>query len=60
MKQTNDFDINLTKVKKSSKGDGEIRPMVTSKSLCTPGCITGILMGCNLQTATCGCHITGK
>ncbi|HEM4920346.1 TPA: gallidermin/nisin family lantibiotic [Streptococcus suis] len=29
---------------------------VTSKSLCTPGCKTGILMTCAIKTATCGCH----
>ncbi len=59
MKKPNDFEINLTKVKKPD-GNGGIRPRVTSKSWCTPGCITGILMGCALKTITCGCHITGK
>ncbi len=35
-------------------------PEHKSKSACTPGCPTGILMTCPLKTATCGCHITGK
>ncbi|HBF2224879.1 TPA: gallidermin/nisin family lantibiotic, partial [Clostridioides difficile] len=37
-----------------------IEPKYKSKSACTPGCPTGILMTCPLKTATCGCHITGK
>lgn len=36
---------------------GSIEPNRKSKSLCTPGCITGVLQGCFLKTLTCGCHI---
>ncbi|WP_308607810.1 gallidermin/nisin family lantibiotic [uncultured Corynebacterium sp.] len=29
-----------------------------SKSFCTPGCVTGILQTCVLQSATCTCPIS--
>ncbi|MGX7118392.1 gallidermin/nisin family lantibiotic, partial [Enterococcus rotai] len=32
-------------------------PRITSKSLCTPGCVTGVLMGCALKTITCNCSV---
>nr|ADB43138.1 nisin U2 [synthetic construct] len=50
---TKDFNLDLVSV---SKKDSGASPRVTSKSLCTPGCKTGILTGCPLKTATCGCH----
>lgn len=60
MKNQKDFELNLSKVKKAGSrgrsGTNGAEPMWKSKSLCTPGCITGILMTCPIQTATCGCH----
>ena len=52
-KKYDDFDLDVVEV---STGQ-EVKPRVTSVSLCTPGCVTGILMGCNNQTATCNCSI---
>ncbi|WP_284680145.1 gallidermin/nisin family lantibiotic [Aceticella autotrophica] len=40
MKDFNDFDLDV-QIKKNNQ---KIEPDITSKSLCTPGCITGILM----------------
>lgn len=50
----NDFDLDI---EKSMGSGGSIEPNWKSKSLCTPGCITGVLQGCFLKTLTCGCHI---
>jgi len=55
MPKFDDFDLDVKVTNESAKG---VEPRITSKSLCTPGCITGILMTCPLKTATCGCHIT--
>lgn len=52
-------DFNLDLVKVSNESNTQVEPRITSKSLCTPGCITGILQTCVLQSATCGCSITG-
>ncbi|MSS62731.1 gallidermin/nisin family lantibiotic [Velocimicrobium porci] len=57
MAKFDDFDLDMTKLK--NKGTAP-KPRITSKSLCTPGCVTGILQTCAIQTATCGCSITGK
>ncbi|MSS62730.1 gallidermin/nisin family lantibiotic [Velocimicrobium porci] len=57
MKNFNDFDLDVIT---SSKTKAAPKPRITSKSLCTPGCVTGILQTCAIQTATCGCSITGK
>ena len=57
MAKFDDFDLD---VMKTAAEDGGLQPRITSKSLCTPGCVTGILMTCLLQTATCGCQVTGK
>lgn len=46
-----DFDLDI-KVTSSEKNE-EVN--VTSKSLCTPGCPTGILQTCPVQSTTCGC-----
>lgn len=54
MSNFNDFDLDVT-TKKVSGND--VSPQITSVSLCTPGCITGILQGCALQTITCNCSI---
>lgn len=54
MKRFDDFNLDLVKVDKN-KNMSKIEPQWKSKSLCTPGCITGILMTCPLKTATCGC-----
>ncbi|AGU78166.1 gallidermin/nisin family lantibiotic [Streptococcus intermedius] len=51
---TKDFNLDLVSV---SKTDAGASPRVTSVFMCTPGCVTGALMGCNLQTATCNCHV---
>ena len=56
MAKFEDFDLDVTK----TAARGGIEPKYKSKSACTPGCPTGILMTCPLKTATCGCHITGK
>lgn len=48
----NDFELDV--VAASAANDVDIN--ITSKSLCTPGCITGILQGCSLRTASCNCH----
>lgn len=56
MGKFDDFDLDVTKTT-AAAGSGTAEPQVTSKSLCTPGCITGILMTCPIQTATCGCNI---
>lgn len=58
MDNLKDFDLDIIKI--SKEDDNTIDPRITSKSLCTPGCITGILQTCALQTVTCGCSITGK
>lgn len=58
MAKFDDFDLDL---KATSTKSGGNSPMVTSVSLCTPGCITGVIMTCTIKTATCNCdHITGK
>lgn len=53
MAKLDDFELDATKV----GSEPGIEPQVTSISLCTPGCITGILQTCAIQTATCGCSI---
>ncbi len=58
MPKFDDFDLDYN-VAEPSNGNIE-ESKITSKSLCTPGCITGILQTCAIKTATCGCHITGK
>jgi lantibiotic nisin-U len=55
MTKYDDFKLDMVKVIKTQNNAG-ITPVITSKSLCTPGCITGWLQGCNIKTATCGCH----
>lgn len=54
MANFNDFDLDVVAV---AQENADATPYITSKSLCTPGCITGILMGCSGQTATCNCSI---
>lgn len=54
MEKFDDFKLDLVKIDKD-KGDGNMEPRSKSKSLCTPGCPTGILMICPLKTFTCGC-----
>lgn len=49
----NDFDLDV--VAASAAKDASTN--ITSYSLCTPGCKTGILMTCAINTATCGCSI---
>ncbi|KAI4447983.1 hypothetical protein C823_002502 [Eubacterium plexicaudatum ASF492] len=41
MAKFDDFDLD---VMKTAAEDGGVQPRITSKSLCTPGCVTGILM----------------
>lgn len=59
MDRKKDFQLNLNKVKRSTKNEGA-SPMVTSKSLRTSGYITGVLMTFPIKTFTYGCHIFGK
>ena len=47
----NDFDLDV-KVKVDAK---KVGPAITSKSLCTPGCITGVLM-CITQNSCVSCN----
>lgn len=51
MAKFEDFDLDII-VKKQ---DNMIQPNITSKSLCTPGCITGILM-CLTQNSCVSCN----
>lgn len=55
MTKFNDFDLGLTKVSNGEKNP--IQPRITSKIFCTPGCVTGSLMGCNNRTISCNIHI---
>lgn len=55
MAKLNDFDLDVTK-KAVNSGDADVQ--WKSKSLCTPGCVTGLLQTCFIQTATCGCQIS--
>ncbi|MCK8635998.1 gallidermin/nisin family lantibiotic [Apilactobacillus kunkeei] len=54
MSNFNDFNLGIKKVHSGSKKG--LEPRITSVVLCTPGCITGRLMGCNNKTKTCHCH----
>lgn len=54
MENFNDFSLDLTVSKEDTK---KVDIQITSKSLCTPGCITGRLMGCNGPSNTCGCTV---
>ncbi|SFA53876.1 lantibiotic, gallidermin/nisin family [Parageobacillus thermantarcticus] len=51
MAKFDDFDLDIV-VKKQ---DNIVQPNITSKSLCTPGCITGILM-CLTQNSCVSCN----
>lgn len=53
MSKLNDFNLDVTTKAK----DSDVSAQWKSKSFCTPGCITGILMGCSIQTASCNCSI---
>ncbi|SDI40029.1 lantibiotic, gallidermin/nisin family [Pseudobutyrivibrio sp. 49] len=53
-KFNNDFNLDVT-VSKDDTKKADVK--ITSKSLCTPGCVTGVLMGCNNKTATCNCSV---
>jgi gallidermin/nisin family lantibiotic len=53
MSKLNDFNLDVTTKAKGS----DVEVQWKSKSLCTPGCITGVLQGCALQTITCNCTI---
>ncbi len=43
MAKLDNFDLDV-KVKTAPKGT--VTPSITSKILCTPGCVTGVLMTC--------------
>ena len=52
-----DFDLDVVAV--SAKKGTDVA--ITSKSLCTPGCVTGVLHSCGgtnkgCTSVTCGCH----
>ena len=51
---TKDFNLDLVEVSKSNTGASA---RITSYSLCTPGCITGVLMGCQFHSAGCNVHV---
>ncbi|MDN4619145.1 gallidermin/nisin family lantibiotic [Paenibacillus sp. PsM32] len=55
MAKFNDFDLDLVQTPKPST---QIEPQWKSQSFCTPGCVTGVLQTCFIQTATCNCHIS--
>ncbi len=54
MANLNDFDLDVTTKAKGT----DVEAQWKSVSLCTPGCVTGILMGCALQTITCNCSVS--
>ena len=47
MAKLDQFDLDI-KVKKETKSG--VQPNITSISLCTPGCVTGVLMTCMSQS----------
>jgi lantibiotic bacteriocin len=49
MAKYDDFDLDIV-VKKQ---DNSVQPNITSKSLCTPGCITGVLMCVTQSCVSC-------
>ncbi|SDI39993.1 lantibiotic, gallidermin/nisin family [Pseudobutyrivibrio sp. 49] len=53
-KFNNDFNLDVT-VSKDDAKKADVK--ITSKSLCTPGCVTGLLMGCAGSSATCNCSV---
>lgn len=55
MSKFDDFDLDVVQ---SSKTQDTVEPDWKSKSFCTPGCVTGLLQTCFIQTATCNCHIS--
>ncbi len=57
MAKFDDFNLGLKEVKTTSS-DQDVQPRWQSKSFCTPGCKTGLLMGCSLKSITCHCHIS--
>lgn len=48
-----DFDLDAQVANNDSP---EQSPMITSISLCTPGCVTA--MGCTTSVCTQGCHVS--
>lgn len=58
MTKFDDFNLGLKEGKNGSEQD--VQPRWQSKSFCTPGCKTGLLMGCNMKSLTCKCgfHIS--
>ncbi|MBM7617389.1 gallidermin/nisin family lantibiotic [Weissella uvarum] len=53
MNNFNDFDLGMN----TSSNIPEPELAYKSKSACTPGCKTGILMGCPARNFTKGCHL---
>ncbi len=58
MAKFNDFDLDLTE--KAAVKNNDVSAQITSKSLCTLGCITGVLQGCNLKSLACNVAIGNK
>lgn len=56
MNNSKDFNLDATQ----KKGAADVHAQFKSWSFCTPGCVTGILMGCNNKTATCNCQFGNK
>ncbi|MCR5640686.1 MAG: gallidermin/nisin family lantibiotic [Lachnospiraceae bacterium] len=55
MANFDDFTLDVTASKDDAK---KADAQITSKFLCTPGCVTGWLMGCNGSSASCNCSVT--
>ncbi len=51
------FELDVRIVDTANSSTNVEQPDITSVSLCTPGCITGVLETCFIQTATCNCVI---
>ncbi|MEB6243531.1 gallidermin/nisin family lantibiotic [Staphylococcus gallinarum] len=49
------FNLSSKSVSVSGSKNNNLETRITSVSLCTPGCVTGSLQGCNNKTSTCKC-----
>lgn len=54
MSDLRDFDLNV----KEEVNDVSDDDKITSHSLCTPGCKTGILQTCAIKSISCNVHIS--
>ncbi|MFL4498566.1 gallidermin/nisin family lantibiotic [Weissella sp. MSCH1] len=58
MSEFTDFDLGL--VDSTNNATGLEESKITSHFLCTPGCKTGWLEGCQNKTASCNCVISSS